>query len=154
MVSNYLEDGGLAGEAEGEGLELERAARDPDWELLLQELRGEQQVPFRGARPELHHVAQAHPRLLHAPPPPHLLRHRPRHRLRRHPPPTSTSTSTSFTGGEIWGSTSVAWEAEPSSRAYKAEEAKNRGEVCGVKKNKKIKEEKNCWISAALVCPG
>ncbi|MCH1921709.1 hypothetical protein L9G15_20105, partial [Shewanella sp. A3A] len=25
----HLEDGGLAGEAEGEGLELERAARDP-----------------------------------------------------------------------------------------------------------------------------
>jgi hypothetical protein len=79
-----LEDGGLVGEAEGQVLELERAARDADGELLVQELGGEQEVALRGARSELHHVPQAHPRLLQARPPPDLLRHRPRHRLRRH----------------------------------------------------------------------
>jgi len=37
-----LEDGWLVGEAEGERLEVERAARDADGELLVQELRGEE----------------------------------------------------------------------------------------------------------------
>ena len=79
-----LEDGWLVGEAEGERLEVERAARDADGELLVQELRGEEQGPLRGPRPELHHVAEADPGLAHGAPPRHLLGHRARHGLRRH----------------------------------------------------------------------
>jgi hypothetical protein len=82
-----LEDCWLVGEAEGEVLELQCTARDAGGELLVQELGGEQQVALRGARTKLHHVPQAHPRLLQARPPPNLLRHRARHRLQCHSAP-------------------------------------------------------------------
>jgi hypothetical protein len=54
-----LEDGGLGGEAEGQRVEAERPGHDVDGELLVQELRGAEEGLLCGARPKLHHVAQA-----------------------------------------------------------------------------------------------
>ncbi|RRT39730.1 hypothetical protein B296_00041230 [Ensete ventricosum] len=82
-MEEYLQDGGFVGQAEGQGLQFDGPAGDPHGELLVEELRREEEVLLGGAGAELHHVAQAHPGLLHASPALHLVGQRLGERLRR-----------------------------------------------------------------------
>lgn len=69
----YLQDSRFLRQTIGEVLKLNSPPGNPNGELLVEELRRDEQVLVSGFGPKLHHVPQAHPILLHATPPVHLL---------------------------------------------------------------------------------
>lgn len=68
-----LQDGGFLRQSVRQVLELDGPAGDPDGELLVEELGGDEQVALAGPGPELHHVLEADPGLLQAAPPVRLV---------------------------------------------------------------------------------